>query len=79
MKLLNSIVKWIRYFGLHLLLVIEMYLTSIAIVSPFYCILCAISQIAAGKMAFFWQIWLLSAVPLWIVLVIYVEVKVHKK
>lgn len=79
---MNKFVKFLGYIGIHLLVVIEVYLLAILIASPFMNIAIGIMDamyklpdVLEGK---YFIAWLILALLIWLPMYIYVEVKSYR-
>lgn len=82
MKLVNKALKAISFVILHIITGLSLYLLSLAVTSPFFNIaVCIIDKIK--KPSFiegrFLESWLIVSVPLWLVFIIYTEIKSYKR
>lgn len=80
---MNKIIRALAYFGIHVWVAIQVYVVSIAIISPFFNVVISVLDLAnkypkliLGK--YLW-LWLISSAVLWLVLYIYIEVHNYKE
>ena len=79
---MNKLVKFLGYIGVHIIVVIEVYLLAILIASPFLNIvigimdaMCKLPDVLKGK---YFVAWLALALLIWLPMYIYVELKSYR-
>lgn len=79
---MNKFLRFLGYVGVHLLVMIEVFLLSLAVTSPIlnlvFGTLDAIQKIPQELRGRYFIAWLLMALIVWIPMYIYVEAKGHK-